>query len=175
MGRGTTDRISGVIPRDPMETNLTRSNSTARMHVPNSLMNVVVRPDQILIVDRNDFTFRARDANRDCDWLDVRELRREEYCNSKGEDGRSDHKVKFYCQDTCRNFLSGCSNDNGNRCRDRSNYTFMTDNAGRQDCDWLSQRENRQDKWCNTRGSDGRSDRKVKYNCQESCSRYNDC
>ena len=48
--RGTTDRISGVIPRDPMETNLTRSNSTARMHVPNSLMNVVVRPDQILIV-----------------------------------------------------------------------------------------------------------------------------
>jgi len=125
--------------------------------------------------DRNSFTFRANGGNRDCDWLDVRQSRRDEYCNSKGENGRSEHKVKFHCQDTCRNFLSDCKNSGDNRCVDRSNYTFMTDNAGRQDCDWLSAKENRQEKWCNTRGSDGRSDRKVKYNCQESCSRYNDC
>ena len=49
---------------------------------------------------------------------------------------------------------------------------FRTDNAGKQDCDWLEAKENRQEKWCNTRGANDKEDEKIKYSCRKACSEY---
>jgi len=55
-------------------------------------------------------------------------------------------------------------------CDDSDSFTFRTYNNGRKDCDWVAAKEKRQEKWCDTRGSDGRADKKVKYYCQDACS-----
>merc|ERR1712038_800840 len=143
--------------------------------------------------DHNSFKFETEHVGKkDCDWLGKKKRRQRKYCNTKGWNDDSSRKVKRFCQDSCEKYLSKCrsgrndddddddhshdyDDDDDDNCSDSRRFKFETEFVDVKDCDWLSEKEDRQEKYCETRGWDGKASSKVKYACKDSCKRYNNC
>jgi len=143
--------------------------------------------------DHNNFKFETEHVGKkDCDWLGGKKRRQRKYCNIKGWNDDSSRKVKHYCQDSCEKYLSKCrsgrdnddddddqshdyDDDDDDNCSDSRSFKFETEFVDVKDCYWLSEMKDRQEKYCETRGWDGKASSKVKYSCKDSCRKYNGC
>lgn len=122
---------------------------------------------EITCKDTANFVFSTQFVgDQDCAWLAQKESRQDKWCDTKGNDGKSDRKIKYFCQKACSSHLDGC------KCKDDNNFEFSTEKYGIQDCEWLAKKQRRQEKWCDTHGEDGKSPMKVKYYCSKAC---NEC
>merc|ERR1712038_437952 len=129
-----------------------------------------------------------------CNWLSEKVKRQYKYCETRGWDGDADKKVKYGCRKSCANFLEGDQFDKCDRfedddyveqvrapyddkddddvldnCKDEMYFKFKTEHSGRRKCKWLSKKEDRKEKYCETRGWNDVGDRKVKFACRYSC------
>merc|ERR1712038_1282537 len=140
--------------------------------------------------DRNDFRFETEHVGkRDCEWLSEKTKRQRKYCNTKGWKDDSSRKVKYYCQESCEKYVSKCrsgkydddhhSHDkddyNDDSCSDSRKFKFETEFVEEKNCSWLSEKKDRQEKYCETRGWNGEASSKVEYACKDSCKKYNSC
>ena len=57
-------------------------------------------------------------------------------------------------------------------CVDDEEFVFTTEFAGIKDCTWLSKKDNREIKYCNTNGFDDLTSKKVKFACRKTCANY---
>lgn len=57
-------------------------------------------------------------------------------------------------------------------CEDDDSFKFKTEYVNKKDCEWLSEKTKRQDKYCNTYGWDDKAEKKVKYACKAACSDF---
>lgn len=120
--------------------------------------------------DRRYFRFQTTNAGEvNCEWLKVNEVRKNKWCTSKGSDGKSEYKVKFYCQDACSKYIEKCDLP-PITCKDDEDFKFFATSGVKRNCSWLSEREFRAEKWCDSRGFYNRLEYKVKYYCQDTCS-----
>ena len=149
-------------------------------------------------VDEDDYEFETEFVEtKGCGWLSTKVERQEKYCELNGWDGSAKKKVKFGCKESCSkyNFCASYSPSivptigsvvpsitpstapsvqPSAFCIDEDDYEFNTEFAGKVDCEWLSAKENRQLKYCESKGWDGKAAKKVKFACRESCSDFND-
>ena len=80
--------------------------------------------------DDDDFKFKSQYVGKnDCEWLSDNEDRQEKYCKTKGWDGNSSKKVKFFCQKPCKDYLDKCDN-NFMKCDDED-FKFKTEHVGK--------------------------------------------
>merc|ERR1712038_2017137 len=140
--------------------------------------------------DDDDYTFETElRGEKDCKWLSKKDFRKYKYCESRGWDGNAEKKVKYACRKTCANFLEGSQfdkcdkyedydyidyirpddDDAATNCDDDKYFRFKTEFVGTKNCDWLSEKEDRKEKYCDIRGWDGNAKKKVKYACKASC------
>ena len=57
-------------------------------------------------------------------------------------------------------------------CVDDEEFVFSTEFAGIKDCAWLSKKEIREIKYCDTNGFDDLTSKKVKFACRKTCANY---
>ena len=57
-------------------------------------------------------------------------------------------------------------------CVDDKEFVFSTEFAGIKDCAWLSKKESREIKYCDTNGFNDLTSKKVKYACRKTCANY---
>ena len=53
-------------------------------------------------------------------------------------------------------------------------FVFTTEFVGEKDCAWLSEKESREMKYCETRGWDNLAEKKVKFACRKTCANFLD-
>jgi len=158
--------------------------------VPSSMPSEYDKPKKKMCRDNKFFKFESElKGVKDCKWLSAKPKRKYKYCETQGWDGKASSKVKFACKRSCANFLDGSQFDKCNKfedddyiadlrpydddddvdCRDERQFKFKTEFVGKKKCSWLAKKEDRKEKYCESRGWDDVGDRKVKYACQASC------
>lgn len=126
--------------------------------------------------DDADYEFSTESGDdQDCDWLAEKTDRQEKYCETFGWDYDANKKVKYACQDACEDFLDEICKKPEDRCVDDDDYEFETEFVETKDCQWLSEKVDRQEKYCELKGWDESAKKKVKFGCKKSCSKYNFC